>query len=129
VLTEHTEQLKKIIETCKALYDEFDVKRRDIKAEKAKRIRELTDPGGQNFYQLVSHLLMNTFILITDHAWGVENEEQIQDVSNHVSHEHMALSENGDLSSYIEYKAIYDFESRNPDELPFKTGDIILVTV
>ena len=38
------DQLKKIIETCKTLYSEFDDKRREIRAEKAKRIRELTDP-------------------------------------------------------------------------------------
>ena len=43
-LDEHREQLKKIIETCKLFYSEFEDKRREIKAEKAKRIRELTDP-------------------------------------------------------------------------------------
>merc|ERR1711881_624598 len=54
-LDEHREQLKKIIETCKSLYSEFEDKRREIKAEKAKRIRELTDP---------------------DHAWDAVPEEQ-----------------------------------------------------
>ena len=49
------DQLKKIIETCKTLYSEFDDKRREIKAEKAKRIRELTDP---------------------DHAWDAVPEEK-----------------------------------------------------
>ena len=48
------DQLKKIIETCKTLYSEFDDKRREIRAEKAKRIRELTDP---------------------DHAWDAVPEE------------------------------------------------------
>ncbi len=37
-----------------SLYTLFDEKRREVRAEKAKRIRELTDP---------------------DHAWGNENEE------------------------------------------------------
>ena len=54
-LDEHRDQLKKIIETCKSLYSEFEDKRREIKAEKAKRIRELTDP---------------------DHAWDAVPEEQ-----------------------------------------------------
>lgn len=57
MLTEHTDQLRKIIESCKALYDEFDVKRRDIKAEKAKRIRELTDPGA------ISHFTSGLFCM------------------------------------------------------------------
>ena len=43
-LDEHREQLKKIIETCKVLHSKFEDERREIKAEKAKRIRELTDP-------------------------------------------------------------------------------------
>jgi hypothetical protein len=51
LLSEHREKLKAMILSCKALYDEFDGKRREIKAEKAKRIRELTDP---------------------DHAWGAD---------------------------------------------------------
>lgn len=50
-LESHKEELKKIIETCQAMYSSFDEKRREIRAEKAKRIRELTDP---------------------DHAWGNE---------------------------------------------------------
>merc|ERR1711860_310805 len=53
-LDEHREQLKKIIEVCKSFYTEFDDKRREIKAEKSKRIRELTDP---------------------DHAWDAVPEE------------------------------------------------------
>jgi SH3 domain len=37
------------------------------------------------------------------------------------------MNDSGDTSGYIQYKAIYDFDSRNPDELPFKAGDIIMV--
>lgn len=54
-LEKHKDDLVKIIETCQSLYSSFDEKRRDIRAEKAKRIRELTDP---------------------DHAWGNEEEER-----------------------------------------------------
>ena len=39
-----------------------------------------------------------------------------------------SFNENGDTTGYIQYKAIYDFDSRNPDELPFKAGDIIMVS-
>ena len=53
IMNEHREKLKAMIVSCRALYAEFDSKRRDIKAEKAKRIRELTDP---------------------DHAWGAETQ-------------------------------------------------------
>ena len=41
---------------------------------------------------------------------------------------HEPMSSGGDTSGYIEYTAIYDFDSRNPDELPFKAGDIIMVS-
>eukprot|EP00095_Tigriopus_kingsejongensis_P004984 maker-scaffold96_size378025-snap-gene-2.51 protein:Tk04984 transcript:maker-scaffold96_size378025-snap-gene-2.51-mRNA-1 annotation:"intersectin-1 isoform x2" len=52
----HKESLIQIIEACKTLYDSFDEKRREIKAEKSKRMRELTDP---------------------DHAWGNEEPEPV----------------------------------------------------
>merc|ERR1719245_1396623 len=49
ILMEHREKLTKMIEACKALHEGFDEKRREVRAEKNKKIRELTDP---------------------DHAWG-----------------------------------------------------------
>ena len=49
VYVSFSERLKKMIETCKELHKGFDEKRLEVKAEKTKRIRELTDP---------------------DHAWG-----------------------------------------------------------
>ena len=49
ILMEHREKLKAMIETCKALHEGFDEKRKEVRAEKTKKIRELTDP---------------------DHAWG-----------------------------------------------------------
>ena len=102
-LDEHREQLKKIIEACKSFYSEFDDKRKEIKAEKAKRIRELTDP---------------------DHAWDAVPEEENQ-----------PKPETGlpaavpalDDSKSVEYKALYDYSSDNPDDLAFKAGDIIIV--
>ena len=64
-LEEHKEKLRSIIETCKALYDNFDDRRREVKAEKAKRIRELTDP---------------------DHAWNVDPEEEAAAAAAATSH-------------------------------------------
>ena len=52
-LETHKESLNKIIEVCQQLYESFDDKRREIRAEQSKRMRELTDP---------------------DHAWGNEDE-------------------------------------------------------
>merc|ERR1719471_1420341 len=53
ILMEHREKLKAMIETCKALHEGFDEKRKEVRAEKTKKIRELTDP---------------------DHAWGGGND-------------------------------------------------------
>lgn len=39
------DKLKQMIEACKALHENFDEKRRDVRAEKQKKIRELTDPN------------------------------------------------------------------------------------
>ena len=54
VLMEHREKLQAIIETCKALHEGFDEKRREVRAEKQKKIRELTCP---------------------DHAWGASPDK------------------------------------------------------
>ena len=53
IMMEHREKLKAMIETCKALHEGFDEKRKEVRAEKTKKIRELTDP---------------------DHAWGGGND-------------------------------------------------------
>ena len=39
------EKLKQMIEACKALHENFDERRREVRAEKQKKIRELTDPN------------------------------------------------------------------------------------
>merc|ERR1719282_303770 len=44
ILLEHREKLSKMIEACKALHEGFDEKRKEVRAEKNKKIRELTDP-------------------------------------------------------------------------------------
>jgi len=39
ILQEHREQLKKMIEACKALHEGFEDQRKEVKAEKMKKIR------------------------------------------------------------------------------------------
>merc|ERR1712106_957302 len=126
VLMEHREKLKKMIETCKALHEGFDEKRREVRAEKNKKIRELTDP---------------------DHAWGGGDESPTFDTPVAVAAEpdpfaadvdpfaaepvvaagHAQVAAVTDLTGYVQYRALYDYEARNPDELAFSVNDIIMV--
>jgi len=100
-----------MIETCKALHEGFDEKRLEVRAEKQKKIRELTDPN---------------------HAWDKPKSfspdfDDFEDMT--------APAAAGDISSaapptragYLQYRAVYDYEARNEDELSFQTNDIILV--
>ena len=111
ILMEHRERLKQMIETCKALHEGFDEKRLEVRAEKQKKIRELTDPN---------------------HAWDKPKSfspdfDDFEDMT--------APAAAGDISSaapptragYLQYRAVYDYEARNEDELSFQTNDIILV--
>ena len=126
VLMEHREKLKKMIETCKALHEGFDERRREVRAEKNKKIRELTDP---------------------DHAWGggddsptfetpamTTNPDPFAAEPDPFAAEPTAITEQPqvvaaatDLTGYVQYRALYDYEARNPDELAFSVNDIIMV--
>merc|ERR1719228_3082684 len=129
ILNEHREKLKKMIETCKALHEGFDEKRREVRAEKNKKIRELTDP---------------------DHAWGGGDESPTFDTpviaAEPVADPFAAETADPfaaepvvtaapaevsaaatDLTGYVQYRALYDYEARNPDELAFQVNDIIMV--
>merc|ERR1712088_426211 len=39
----------------------------------------------------------------------------------------MGVAASSDLTGYVQYRALYDYEARNPDELAFKVNDIIMV--
>merc|ERR1719244_2022155 len=118
-----------MIETCKALHEGFDEKRREVRAEKNKKIRELTDP---------------------DHAWGGGDESPTFDTpaavvepavdpfaaaaadpfaaepSAAAVHAEVTAAAT-DLTGYVQYRALYDYEARNTDELAFQVNDIIMV--
>ena len=108
----HREDLERVIEACRALYDSFDDKRREIKAEKQKMIRELTDP---------------------DHAWGNEDEaafpEAVVPEAAEVTAAPAAMPVEAASSSadQIKYVALYPYQSEKDDELTFDEGDVILV--
>ena len=114
ILMEHRERLMQMIETCKALHEGFDDRRLDVRAEKQKKIRELTDPN---------------------HAWDAPEPESpsFDDFGSSA----MAPAAAADVSTvggeaavrvgYLQYRALYDYEARNEDELSFQTNDIILV--
>ena len=107
----HRADLERVIEACRALYDSFDDKRREIKAEKQKMIRELTDP---------------------DHAWGNEDEAAVPEAAPEaaavVAEVPAAASvEASSAADQIKYVALYPYQSEKDDELTFEEGDVILV--
>ena len=106
LLQEHRENLDKVIESCKVIYSEFDEKRRDIKAEKAKRMRELTDP---------------------DHAWGSEDPIDNGEVAPQEIQPEPVVG-GADPGDCLTYRAIFNYSSENPDDLQFVEGDIIMVS-
>jgi hypothetical protein len=63
-LTTYRKRLEEVIGNCKTIYSEFDDKRREMKAEKAKRIRELTDPS---------------------YAWQSEEKDEVPESAGHVA--------------------------------------------
>merc|ERR1719331_3167356 len=175
VLMEHREKLQAIIATCKALHEGFDEKRREVRAEKQKKIRELTCPdhawgaspekspspdpsdspsfekpaqqqqdsfarqdtfGGQDaFAQQDSFGGQDAFAKQDSFgqevdAFAQQKEESFarQDsVSSAAGETREAVAASSDLTGYVQYRALYDYEARNPDELAFKVNDIIMV--
>merc|ERR1719209_838112 len=170
VLMEHREKLQAIIATCKALHEGFDEKRREVRAEKQKKIRELTCPdhawgaspekspspdpfdspsfekpaqqqqdsfarqdtfGGQDAFAKQDSFgqEVDAFAQEVD-AFAKQKEESFarQDsVSSSAGETRKAVAASSDLTGYVQYRALYDYEARNPDELAFKVNDIIMV--
>jgi len=179
---EHREKLQAIIATCKALHEGFDEKRREVRAEKQKKIRELTCPdhawgaspekspspdpfdspsfekpaqqqqdsfarqdtfggqdafaqqdsfGGQDAFAKQDSFgqEVDAFAQEVD-AFAKQKEESFsrQDsVSSAAGETREAVAASSDLTGYVQYRALYDYEARNPDELAFKVNDIIMV--
>ena len=105
--------MERVIEACRALYNSFDDKRREIKAEKMKMIRELTDPS---------------------HAWGKADEGPDEAEPVAVA-EAAAVPEETSVApaaadggaDQIKYVALYPYQSEKDDELAFEEGDLIMV--
>ena len=138
ILLEHREKLQKMIEACKILHEGFDEKRREVRAEKTKKIRELTDPdhawgGGSespSFSNPVSP--MSAVAPVVEPFNSVATEDPFADPFANAEPENTSVHQPApapatDLSEYVKYKALYDYEARNADELSFHADDIIMV--
>ena len=142
---EHREKLQQMIEACKVLHEGFDEKRKEVRAEKNKKIRELTDPdhawGGGGFDDSPS--FSNPVSPVTStapapvvNAAPVEEDPFADPFASEQAAAPAAAAEPEptpapapatDLSGYVKYKALYDYDARNADELSFKAGDMIMV--
>merc|ERR1719419_1898132 len=138
ILLEHREKLQKMIEACKILHEGFDEKRREVRAEKTKKIRELTDPdhawgGGSespSFSNPVSP--MSAAAPVVEPFNSVATEDPFADPFANAEPENTSVHQPApapatELSEYVKYKALYDYEARNADELSFHADDIIMV--
>ena len=127
-----------MIEACKILHEGFDEKRREVRAEKTKKIRELTDPdhawgGGSespSFSNPVSP--MSAVAPVVEPFNSVATEDPFADPFANAEPENTSVHQPApapatDLSEYVKYKALYDYEARNADELSFHADDIIMV--
>ena len=140
ILLEHREKLSKMIEACKALHEGFDEKRKEVRAEKNKKIRELTDPDHAWGGGFDSPSFSNPTSPVTNAAPIVEpvaaDPDPFADPFASESAPVPAETEPEptpapaaatDLSNYVKYKALYDYDARNADELSFKANDLIMV--
>jgi len=97
-LDELKSTLSTVIESCKSIYEEYQDKREKVITMRKKHNAEFD-------YNV---------------AWGAP-------IRSGSIHEPETPTREDGLQGPCYYRALYDFESRNPDELPFVAGAIIQV--
>ncbi|XP_052894252.1 intersectin-1 [Anopheles moucheti] len=110
-LIELKSQLTDLIDACEKLYGEYDMQRIQILEMKNNRKNESYTS-----------------------AWDTSNSWATSDTATHaaVSNEPVpAATRSGDdvqtPPGYMKYRAIYEFNARNNDEISFQPGDIVMV--
>lgn len=125
LLSDHREKLKQMIVACKALHEGFDEKRRDVRAEKKKKIHELTDPNHAWESEFAAPEPEPEPVAVEVFSQPEPAAEPVAEPAEPVAS--VAAVAGAAVGGYDQYRALYDYEARNEDELSFAINDIILV--